>query len=270
MPAVIAAPNTTAVRPGPPKTLPLYWDFGSILCCLTVLFLVLHARSLVGAEPSPLAQPPMNGSKDSLGSYDALPRLIIPGGTNIALVANTNGVEALDDKHQLAIGDKLSFRILEDEDEPKALFVTDSGDLEIPYIGRFQAAGKTCGQLARELKTELEKEYYYHATVIVAVDVMTKSRGKVYLVGPVHIPGPQEIPSDEVFTLSKAILRAGGFGDYAERHKVRVTRKASGPGGKDRVFTVNVAEILEKGKTESDLQLEPGDLIYIPERLIRF
>ena len=190
--------------------------------------------------------------------------------TNLAPAASTNGMDALDDQHKLAIGDRLSFRIIEDEEDPKPLFVTDSGDLEVPLIGRFPAINKTCKQLACDLKAELEKEYYYHATVIVAVDVMTKSRGKVYLVGPVRMPGPQEIPSDEVLTLSKAILRAGGFGDYADKHKVRVTRKGGAAAGQDQVFTVDVAEILEQGKTESDLPLIPGDLIYIPERLIRF
>jgi protein involved in polysaccharide export with SLBB domain len=179
-------------------------------------------------------------------------------------------MEALDDKHRLAIGDKLSFRIVEDEEDPKPLFVTDSGDLEVPLLGRFPAVNKTCRQLAVELRTELEKEYYFHATVIVAVDMMTKSRGKVYLVGPVRAPGPQDIPSDEVFTLSKAILRAGGFGDFANRKIVKVTRKAAPGKSEDQTFVVNVADILEKGKTDSDLTLEPGDFIYIPERTIRF
>jgi polysaccharide export outer membrane protein len=196
--------------------------------------------------------------------------------TNLSTTASTNGMDALDDKHRLAIGDKLSFRILEDLDdpkeplEPKPLFVTDSGDIEIPYIGRVPAENKTCKQLALELKAALEKEYYYDATVILAVDFMTKSRGRVYLVGPVRVPGPQEIPSDEVLTLSKAILRAGGFNDYADRHNVKVTRKASAAEGEKRTFIVDVAQIFDKGKTESDLPLEPGDLIYVPERLIRF
>ena len=190
--------------------------------------------------------------------------------TNVPPAGSTNGMDALDDKHKLAIGDRLSFRIVEDEEDPKPLFVTDSGELEVPHIGRFPAVGKSCRDLARALKAELEKEYYYDATVILAVDLMTKSRGKVYLVGPVRAPGPQEIPSDEVFTLSKAILRAGGFNDYADKNKVRVSRKTGSPGGTDQTYTVNVTEILEKGKTESDLTLEPGDLIFIPERLIRF
>jgi polysaccharide export outer membrane protein len=178
-------------------------------------------------------------------------------------------MDTLDEKHKLAIGDRLSFRIIEDEEEPKQLFVTDSGDLEVPYIGRFPAVGRSCKELARALKTELEKEYYYQATVIVAVDVMTKSRGKVYLVGAVRSAGPQEIPSDEVFTLGKAILRAGGFSDFADKHGVRVTRKGGSAAKEDKMFTVNVAEILEKGRTDSDITLEPGDLIYIPERIIR-
>jgi polysaccharide biosynthesis/export protein len=116
----------------------------------------------------------------------------------------------------------------------------------------------------------LEREYYYQATVILAVDSMTKSRGKVYLVGPVRVPGALDIPSDEVLTLSKAIMRAGGFNDFADRHNVKVTRK-TGPGEADnKTFVVDVALILEKGKTDRDLTLEPGDLVLIPERLIRF
>jgi len=180
----------------------------------------------------------------------------------------TNSMETLDADHTLAIGDRLSFRIVEDEEDPKPLIVTDSGDLECPYIGRFPAVGKSCRDLARALKTELEKDYYFQATVIIAVDVMAKSRGKVYLVGPVRIPGPIEVPSDEVFTLSKAILRAGGFTDFADKKNVRVTRK--GTGTSEKVFKVNVSEVLDKGKTETDLKLEAGDLIVIPERSIRF
>jgi protein involved in polysaccharide export with SLBB domain len=188
--------------------------------------------------------------------------------TTNSLPAITNAMDALDDTYHLAIGDRLSFRIVEDEDDPKPLFVTDSGELEVPYIGRFPAVGKTCRQLARELKAELEKDYYYQATVIVAVDLMTKSRGKVYIVGPVRAPGPQDIPSDEEFTLSKAILRAGGFTDYADRKNVKVTRQEGS--GEKQTFVVDVSQIFDQGKTEKDLPLRPGDLIYVPDRMIRF
>jgi len=233
------------------------------------------APGLKFADMSDLFQPVTNAPPITLlpAASNSAPAAALPPSqttTNVSATAPTNSMDALDDQHKLAIGDRLSFRIVEDEEDPKSLIVTDSGDLEVPYIGRFPAVGKSCKELAYALKAELEKEYYYQATVIVAVDAMTRSRGKVYLVGPVRMPGPQEIPSDEVLTLSKAILRAGGFGDYADKHKVRVTRKGDAAGGQDQTFTVDVAEILEKGKTESDLPLKPGDLIYVPERLIRF
>jgi protein involved in polysaccharide export with SLBB domain len=182
----------------------------------------------------------------------------------------TNAMATLDDKHLLAIGDRLSFRVVEDEEDPRALVVTDSGELEVPYLGRFAAAGKTCRELALALKSELEKEYYYRATVVIAVDLMARSRGKVYLVGPVRMPGPQEIPSDEVLTVSKAVLRAGGFTDFADKKNVKITRKSTTADREDQTFTVNVGEILERGRTEKDLPLRPGDLIYIQERMIRF
>jgi len=216
-------------------------------------------RPAAAAAPSPAAQ-----TNAALSAVAAL--ATSPGDQPGA----TNGLMALDDKYRLAIGDRLSFRIVEDEEEPKSLFVTDSGELEVPYLGRYPAVGKSCAELAHALKVELEKEYYYQATVIVAVDVMTKSRGKVYLSGSVRAPGPQDVPSDEVFTLSKAILRAGGFTDFADRRKVKVTRKGNGREAVDQSFTVNVEEILERGKTDADLPLEPGDQIFIQDRLFRF
>jgi protein involved in polysaccharide export with SLBB domain len=187
-----------------------------------------------------------------------------------AVVDSTNRMEALDQTHRLAPGDRLSFRILEDEDDPRQVMVADSGDLELPYIGRYPATGKTCRDLAFSLSKEFEKEYFYHATVILAVDVLARSRGKVYLVGRIRAPGPQDIPSDEVFTLSKAVLRAGGFSDYADQRNVRVTRKGKGLGTSEQTFIVNLEDVIEKGKTESDLVLQVGDLVFIPEKSVRF
>jgi polysaccharide export outer membrane protein len=191
-------------------------------------------------------------------------------------LTRTNSAAALDDKHRLGLGDKISFQILEDLDDPKetldpkSVVVTDDGEIEAPYIGRVRAEGKTCKQLAAEIKIALEKDYYYQATVRIAIDLKAKSRGRVYLVGPVRTPGAQEIPGDEVLTLSKAIMRAGSFNDFADKKNVKVTRKV-GPGERDtRTFVVDVAQILEKGQTAGDMPLEPGDLVVIAERAIRF
>ena len=174
---------------------------------------------------------------------------------------------ALDDKYKLAAGDRVTYQVLEDGDDPKSLVVSDSGDLEVPYLGPYPAAGKTCKQLADELKVVLEKKYYYQATVIISVDSMV-SQGVIYLVGAVKSPGPLELPRDEVLTVSKAILRAGGFTDFANQREVRVTRKLQS--GTNDVFTVNVSDVLDKGETAEDQTVEAGDLIFVPEKTINF
>jgi protein involved in polysaccharide export with SLBB domain len=179
-------------------------------------------------------------------------------------VMRTNSMSVLDDKKRLGSNDYVSFRVVEDRDnESQHLRVNDNGELEVPYIGLVPAQGRTCKDLAYTIKNALEKEYYYHATVILAVDrVSEKSRGRVYVYGAVKGQGPQEIPPDETYTVSKAIIRAGGFGDFADKRKVKLTRK----NGQD--ITVDLKRIIEQGRTDEDVVVQPDDQIYVPQRLI--
>ncbi len=179
-------------------------------------------------------------------------------------VMRTNSMSVLDDKKRLGSNDYVSFRVVEDRDnESQLLRVNDNGELEVPYIGLVPAQGRTCKELAYAIKAALEKEYYYHATVILAVDrISEKSRGRVYVYGAVKGQGPQEIPPDETYTVSKAIIRAGGFGDFADKRKVKLTRK----NGED--VTVDLKRIIEQGHTEEDVVVKPDDQIYVPQRLI--
>jgi polysaccharide export outer membrane protein len=187
-------------------------------------------------------------------------------GTSRDTVMRTNSMAVLDDKKRLGSDDFVSFRVVEDRDEDsQRLRVNDNGELEVPYIGLVPASGKTCRELAYNIKSALEKEYYYHATVILAVDrVSEKSRGKVYVYGAVKGQGPQEIPADETYTVSKAVIRAGGFGDFADKRKVKVTRKNGGD------FVVDLKRVIEQGHSEDDVVLRPDDQIYVPQRLVNF
>jgi protein involved in polysaccharide export with SLBB domain len=179
-------------------------------------------------------------------------------------VLRTNSMAVLDDKKRLGPNDYVSFRVVEDRDnDSQRLRVNDNGELEVPYVGLVPAQGRTCKELAYSIKGLLEREYYYHATVILAVDrVSEKSRGRIYVYGSVRTQGPQEIPPDESYTVSKAVIRAGGFGDFANKRKVKVTRKS----GKD--YTIDLKRVIEEGHTEEDLALQPDDQIYVPQRLI--
>ncbi len=212
-----------------------------------------------------LALPKLVCAQDSVSPIPSIsksPSADLPPTTST--VMRTNSMAVLDDRKRLGSNDFVSFRVVEDRDnESQRLRVNDNGELEVPYIGLVTAQGRTCKELAYTIKGLLEREYYYHATVILAVDrVSEKSRGRIYVYGSVKGQGPQEIPPDENYTVSKAIIRAGGFGDFANKRKVKVTRK----NGKE--FTVDLKRVIEEGHTEEDLALVPDDQIYVPQRLI--
>jgi protein involved in polysaccharide export with SLBB domain len=195
-----------------------------------------------------------------------IPRATTVDKTTTSTVMRTNSMAVLDDKKKLGSNDYVSFRVVEDRDnESQRLRINDSGELEVPYIGLVPAAGRSCKDLAYSVKAALEREYYYHATVIIAVDhVSEKSRGKVYVYGSVKGQGPQEIPPDESYTVSKAIIRAGGFGDFADKKKIKLTRKSG------ETVTVNLKRVIEEGRTDEDVVVQPDDQIYVPQRLVNF
>src|SRR3954470_11140511 len=195
----------------------------------------------------------------ALLAQDSSPMPTIPKATQVDLpttstVMRTNSMAVLDDKKRLGPSDYVSFRVVEDRDnESQHLRVNDNGELEVPYVGLVPASGRTCKEVAYAVKGALEKEYYWpgHATVIMAVDRVSKeSRGKVYVYGSVKMQGPQEIPADESYTVSKALIRAGGFGDFANKRKVKLTRK----GGQDVV--VDLKRVIEEGHSEEDVVLQ--------------
>jgi len=178
-------------------------------------------------------------------------------------------MDSLDNHQKLGPGDRITYRVIEDQDEPRTLLVTDSGDVEVPYLGLIHAAGKTCLELAREIKAHLEKKLYYTATVMISAEVINKTRvnGKVFVTGQVRNSGGYDIPSGDTLTVSRAILSAGGFSDFSDKRNVRLVRKTVS-GEQTRI--INVQEIWEKGRLDHDIPVQAGDLIVVPERLVKW
>ena len=222
-------------------------------------FTFLVAASIAG----PL---PLSAQETSPGMLPPIPKAVAAEPPTTSTVMRTNSMTVLDDKKKLGSNDYVSFRVVEDRDnESQHLRVNDSGELEVPYVGLVQAAGRSCKELAYSVKAALEREYYYHATVIIAVDhISEKSRGKVYVYGNVKGQGPQEIPADESYTVSKAIIRAGGFGDFADKKKIKLTRKTG------ETVIVNLKRVIEEGHTDEDVTVGPDDQIYVPQKLVNF
>lgn len=193
---------------------------------------------------------------------------------NIPVDRSTSGLPisapaASDPNKVLGVGDQLSLLIVEDRSEPVARVVTDTGDIDVPWIGRVRAAGKTTSQLAADIKRKLESTHYYTATVKLAIDRVNPRAAveTIYVSGEVGQAGPQRFAKGEAVTVSAAILRAGGFGQFANERKVKVTRKRHG--GSETII-VDVKAVLQEGKVNADLELQDGDYIFVPRNFINF
>lgn len=208
-----------------------------------------------------------------------------PSGTTtnrVASAAATNEVDVVNNEtHVIVAGDKLSFRIIEDREAPKILTVAAGGEIEVPYLGRVVVAGKTVNQARRELKSLLEKDLYYQASVVLAIEELAvkpvlppaaaaaaAKPKQVVVVGQVRIQGVQEMPYGDKYTLSRAILKAGGFSSFANGRKVQIARKSDK--GKTERIVVDVLAILKDGKVENDVELMPEDMVIVPEKLVNF
>jgi polysaccharide export outer membrane protein len=238
-------------------------------CRNLCLLLLLMGLRVFPQSTSPQSTPPWAGVVPRQRVEAPAQPLSPPTSSPTPNTVVYTSIDELDDKRKLTAGDHISYRVIEDKNPPVSLMVTDDGDLEVPLLGRVAAAGKTCRQLAYEMKPVLEKTYFYKATVIVALDVATqKSPGNVYVTGMVISPGPQEIPPNEVYTLSKAITRAGGVAQFGNEHKVRIMRKDAD--GNTQTQEIDVGQIIDKGRIDKDPILEPDDFIVVPRKLINF
>ena len=92
--------------------------------------------------------------------------------------------------------------------------------------------------------------------------------GKVYLTGQVKPQGAIDIPPNEVFTVSKAVLVDGGLADFADRRRVRLLHHNAD--GSTTTTIVDMKEILDHGKSQKDPVVQDGDTIDVPQRLINF
>ena len=88
--------------------------------------------------------------------------------------------------------------------------------------------------------------------------VLDLRRSKIYVQGEVKKPGLYEFQPG--LTALNACLMAGGFAKFAAPNRTRIIRKKN---GEQVIIKINL-DAVKKGEI-ADIQLQPGDLIHIPE-----
>ena len=128
--------------------------------------------------------------------------------------------------------------------------IKDDGTIMMPLVGVIHAAGKSPGDLQKELQTQYER-FYNNITVTV------KDQDRYFYVdGEVQSRGPKLYLSD--MDIIQALSAAGGFTDYAKRTRVHLIRN-----GKTEI--INCVKAIDDPRY--DVKVYPGDKIVVPRRL---
>jgi polysaccharide biosynthesis/export protein len=187
---------------------------------------------------------------------------------------DTNATTGTNAKPRVIVpGITISVAVDEDRSLNRTYLVPVSGAIDYPPLGRMVVEGLTTDEVAQKIKQGLEKDYFQKATVIVAFESALATGGGaaggvVYVIGNVNRPGPLLLPKDERFTVAKAIIAAGNFATFANGAKVQLIRYDKA--GKKYVTYIDVDRIMKRGEFEKDVQIQDGDWIIVPEKLINF
>jgi len=160
----------------------------------------------------------------------------------------------------LGPGDLFQLEIVGEPDLPKEYQVAADGTVTLPYIHTVKVEGLEPQQLAAEVRQKLmDQKILTDPSVVVTVK---EYRSKVVtLLGQVQRPGSFALAPG--MTLIHAVSLAGGFTSIAQTTAVNVARTTADKTTKTVV--VNVEDIYE-GRSQ-DIPLQPGDRIYVPERV---
>jgi protein involved in polysaccharide export with SLBB domain len=134
------------------------------------------------------------------------------------------------------------------------------GVVSLPLIGEINAAGKSPGDLQRELATRYKPQLQDNE-VIVTLETRALP---VVVSGAVQRPG--KIVFERPATVLEAIMEAGGFTPEADLKKVSLIRIVKGE-HYSQIF--DLRSVL-KGVPTRAVYVSGGDVIYVPEKLLLF
>jgi polysaccharide biosynthesis/export protein len=148
--------------------------------------------------------------------------------------------------YRVGAGDRLSIRVVGEQDITGEYLVDATGVLSLPYVQSVPVAGLNTGQIERLVVQKLRAGYLRDPKV----SVQAINLRPFYIMGEVTTGG--SFPYQPGITVQNAIAIAGGYGTRADKGVVLLTRRTANG---TTTFKVPVTT-----------QVYPGDIVYIRER----
>ena len=157
-------------------------------------------------------------------------------------------------------GDRFAITVWRHSDMDMEVTIAPDGYITYPLVGRLQAAGMTYPELVATLETGLTD---YYTDVSVAVNVVSIQNQKVFVLGEVGQPAVLQVEND--LSVLEALTRTGGINADARTDNVLLIR-----GGLEapELVLIDVAAIYGSGDLTQMVNLQRGDIVYVPAKTI--
>ena len=159
-------------------------------------------------------------------------------------------------------GDKLNVFVWRNPELSVVVDVRPDGRLSIPLVEDVVAIGKTPTQLARELEQRLAKYIKEPVVTVIAQGFVGPFNEQVRVIG--EAAQPRALPYRTDMTVLDAMIEVGGLTRYAAGNKAIIVRTVA---GRQYTYGVHLDSLVNDGDVNSNVSLQPGDILIIPQRL---
>lgn len=171
--------------------------------------------------------------------------------------------------HTLGLADRVRISVYQEDDLTSLTRIDARGRVNMPLLGEIVIGGMTVVEAQGAIENAY-KEGRFLRNPQVTISVEEYAPREVSISGAIRNPGRYSLPIESTLTVVELVTKAGGITDIGKGTAVTVTRFL--PDGTKKVYTVDVDSVIRGKKDtktdESSLVLQPGDNVYVPERLI--
>jgi polysaccharide export outer membrane protein len=179
---------------------------------------------------------------------------------SLGLVLLAIQATAQEPDYRLQPEDVLCITVYEQPDLETKTRISSTGEITFPLLGKIEVTSLTVSELRDKIEALLAADYLVNPQVQVFIEEYHLKQ--VSVLGAVRKPGKYDMYTERETTVLEAIAMAGGFTDVANINGTRIIRKDN---GQECTIAVKVSDITKKGMKESDLPLNPGDIVFVPE-----
>ncbi|MGA8552442.1 MAG: XrtA/PEP-CTERM system exopolysaccharide export protein [Stellaceae bacterium] len=159
-------------------------------------------------------------------------------------------------------GDKLNIFVWRNPELSVTVEVRPDGRLSIPLVNDVVAIGKTPTRLGQELEQRLAKYIKEPVVTVIAEGFVGPFNEQVRVIG--EASQPRAIPYRTDMTVLDAMIEVGGLTRYAAGNNAVLVRTAD---GRQQTYSVHLDDLIQDGDVASNVALQPGDILIIPQRL---